>query len=62
MRSPETLDAPIPENSESEGTEEVRAPVLDFDTVRDWVKEHETLALAGGFALGVFVGVMMRRP
>ena len=28
---------------------------------KDWIRANETLALAGGFAFGVFVGVLLRR-
>jgi len=30
-------------------------------TVRDWIVENETLAVLAGFALGVFIGALMRR-
>ena len=29
--------------------------------LRDWIVENQTLAVLAGFALGVFVGAMMRR-
>ncbi len=47
----------------------VETPDLDFDSLpledwidsaEEWVRENRTLALLGSFAVGVFVGVMMR--
>ena len=41
--------------------------MADTDTVKqlndfsDWVREHRTLAILGGFAIGVFFGVLARR-
>lgn len=29
--------------------------------IRAWIEENQMLALLGGFALGVFAGVLMRR-
>lgn len=48
---------------------DVETPDLDFDSLpledwidaaEDWVRENRTLALVGSFALGVFIGVMLR--
>ena len=32
-----------------------------FDQAQDWIKENQTLAMLGGFGLGVFIGVLMRQ-
>jgi|GEM_PF-6859906 len=33
----------------------------DIESARNWVKDHETLALVGSFAIGVLFGTLMRR-
>ncbi len=47
----------------------VETPDIDFDnlpiddwleTAEEWVRDNRTLALVGSFAVGVFIGVMLR--
>jgi len=33
---------------------------VSLEAVLNWVNENQTLAMLGAFALGVFVGVLMR--
>ena len=49
--------------------EEVETPDLDFDNLpiddwiesaETWVRDNRSLAMLGSFALGVFIGVMLR--
>ena len=35
-------------------------PAAAMEAALSWVEENQTLAMLGAFALGVFVGVMMR--
>ena len=35
-------------------------PAAMMAAARSWIEENQTLAMLGAFALGVFVGVMMR--
>ena len=35
-------------------------PAALMDAALTWVEENQTLAMLGAFALGVFVGVLMR--
>lgn len=35
-------------------------PAAMMDAALEWVEQNQTLAMLGAFALGVFVGVMMR--
>ena len=32
-----------------------------LDQAQDWIKENQTVAMLGGFGLGVFIGVLLRR-
>lgn len=32
-----------------------------FEQAQDWIKENQTTAMLGGFGLGVFIGVLLRR-
>ena len=32
-----------------------------LDQAQVWIKENRTLAMLGGFGLGVFIGVLLRR-
>lgn len=36
-------------------------PPLVQDQAKAWIRENRTLAVLGAFAVGVFVGVLMRR-
>ena len=32
-----------------------------IELAEDWVRENHTMAMLGGFGLGVFIGVLLRR-
>ena len=32
-----------------------------IEQAEDWIKENQTMAMLGGFGLGVFIGVLLRR-
>ena len=32
-----------------------------LEQAEDWIKDNQTLAMLGGFGLGVFIGVLLRR-
>ena len=32
-----------------------------LDQAQEWIKENQTAAMLGGFGLGVFIGVLLRR-
>ena len=32
-----------------------------LDQAQEWIKENQTMAMLGGFGLGVFIGVLLRR-
>lgn len=41
--------------------EEKAGPAPALETALAWVGENQSLAMLGAFAVGVFIGVMMRR-
>ncbi|WP_457653519.1 hypothetical protein [Rhodocaloribacter sp.] len=45
---------------ETETTGDARA-ILPAESPGAWVREHQTAALIGSFAVGVFLGVLLRR-
>ena len=49
------MDGQLHEN----GVEE--EPLVPGEAISAWIKENQMLALLGSFAVGVFIGVMMRR-
>lgn len=32
-----------------------------LEQAEDWIRENQTVAMLGGFGLGVFIGVLLRR-
>ncbi|WP_456427938.1 hypothetical protein [Rhodocaloribacter sp.] len=46
--------------SETETTGDAPA-ILPVESLNAWVREHQTAALIGSFAVGVFLGVLLRR-
>ncbi len=49
-----------PPSASAESPPSAPLPVPEWPEVLDWVRENQTLAMLGAFAVGVFVGVMMR--
>lgn len=48
-------------NSEAPDIEFGSLPIEDWvESAEQWITDNRTLALVGSFALGVFIGVMMK--
>lgn len=55
-----------PESSDSIGNDQDLGQMdgelnLLIEQAEDWIKENQTVAMLGGFGLGVFIGVLLRR-
>lgn len=53
-------DAPFGRREASPAGDEWEQAQLAFDVAKAWVQEHQTAAMLGAFALGTFIGAMMR--
>lgn len=58
--SPRDTDAPFGEKEEDASPTNDFSPSFAGDVARIWVQEHQKATMLGAFAVGVFVGALLR--